>query len=440
MKKAPQPLMFPKQFYWGASTSAHQVEGGLHNQWTVWELENARALAEKAKYQSKYLPKWGAVQAEAEDPANYISGHAVDHYNRYEKDFAALKKLNMNAFRFSIEWSRVEPEEGHWNAEAIAHYRKYLQALKEKDIEPFVTLWHWTVPVWFAEKGGFEKRRNIKYFVRFADKILQELGTDFGYVITLNEPEVYADQSYHRGVWPPQRQSKLLAGKVYLNMMSAHKKIYKIAHQFSNKFVVGIAKNCAHIYSGDDAFLTRHVSALAKFGAHSFWLGRPKKHLDFIGLNYYFTDRFYGYRVHNPNEKLSDLGWDMQPQNIEFVLEELYRRYKLPIIITENGLADRGDEYRKWWITQTLQAMAKALRKGVDLRGYLHWSLLDNFEWASGFWPRFGLLAVDRATMKRTARPSAVWFAGMLAKIQGDSTAALRPASQPAKSTPKRVV
>jgi beta-glucosidase len=418
MTKQPAPLSFPKRFFWGASVAAHQVEGGNHNQWSVWELENARALAEQAKYQANYLPKWGAVKDEASNPENYVSGNAVDHYNLYEKDFAALKKLNMNSFRFSIEWSRIEPEEGAWNAEAIEHYRNYLRALNDRNIEPFVTLWHWTMPVWFTQKGGFEKKSNIKYFVRFAEKVFQELGREFRYVITLNEPEVYVSKSYFLGEWPPQQQGKLQALRVYLNLIKAHKKVYKLAHGISRKFLLGVAKNSIHHYPGDDAIITRIAARITTWGADYFILNRIKRHLDFIGVNYYFSNRFYGYRIHNANEQLNDLGWDMQPQDIQFVLERLHDKYNLPLIVTENGLADRDDQYRKWWLTQTMLAMHKALQNGVKLQGYLHWSLLDNFEWASGFWPKFGLIAVDRKTMKRTARPSAVWFSQAIAKLR----------------------
>lgn len=411
-------LNFPKRFLWGASTAAHQVEGGNHNQWSVWELENARALAEQAKYQAKYLPKWDEIKDEVTDPDNYVSGRGVDHYNQYEKDFAALKKLNMNAFRFSIEWSRIEPEEGAWNAKAIAHYRDYLRALNKNKIEPIVTLWHWTMPVWFTDMGGFEKAANVKYFVRFCEKVLQELGREFRYIITINEPETYISKSYILGEWPPQHQSKIQGLRVYLNLINAHKKVYALAHQTSRKYIVGLAKTSAHQYAGDSAIISKLAAEVATWGADNFILNRVKKQLDFIGVNYYFTNRYYGYMVHNPDQKVNDLGWDMQPQNIQLVLERLYDKYGIPIIVTENGCADQDDEYRKWWITQTLIAMHKALQNGVRLEGYLHWSLLDNFEWASGYWPKFGLLEVDRKTMKRTARPSAVWFAQTLDKIR----------------------
>jgi beta-glucosidase len=142
------------------------------------------------------------------------------------------------------------------------------------------------------------------------------------------------------------------------------------------------------------------------------------KHCDFLGMNYYFSDRVYGYRVHNPDEKLSDLGWDLSPANIQHALERLYEKYKLPILVTENGLADRQDENRQWWITQTLIGMQKAMDGGVQLEGYLHWSLLDNFEWDKGRWPRFGLAEVDYKTLDRKLRPSAIWFGKVIKHLR----------------------
>jgi beta-glucosidase len=181
---------------------------------------------------------------------------------------------------------------------------------------------------------------------------------------------------------------------------------------------VSIAKNSAWHYAGDDAWLSRTSAGVMRYVEDFFILNRLRKHLDFIGLNYYFSNRYFGNRVHNPEEHLNDLGWDMQPHHIEFVLKELADRYDLPIIVTENGLADRDDDYRKWWISQTLSAIHRAMQSGVKVEGYLHWSLTDNFEWSSGFWPRFGLVGVDYATKKRTLRPSAIWFAKLLAKLR----------------------
>lgn len=418
-KPQPQlPLNFPKHFLWGASSSAHQVEGGTHNQWSVWELENAKVLAETAKYQANYLPKWDEIKPEATDPKNYVSGKATDHYNLYEEDFTLIKKLNMNAWRFSLEWSRIEPEEGAWNAEAIEHYRQYLQRLKVLGIEPVVTLWHWTQPLWFEQKGGFTKRKNIQYFVRFAQKMFEELGHDFRYVITLNEIEVYVGKGFLTADWPPQKRSKWTGFWTLMHLIAAHKKVYKLAKSAGRKYQVSIAKNSAYHYAGDDAWLSRLTAGLIKYAEDTFILRRVRKHMDFVGLNYYFSNRYYGSREHNPNEQVSDLGWDMQPANIEFVLKDIADRYNLPIIITENGVADRDDDYRKWWITQTLLAINRAMQAGVQVNGYLHWSLTDNFEWSSGFWPRFGLAAVDYATKKRTLRPSAIWFGKVISKLR----------------------
>lgn len=411
-------LTFPKKFLWGAATAAHQIEGGTHNQWSVWELENAKRLAAQAEYRQAHVPAWDDVKTEAKDPDNYVSGRATDHFNLYEKDFDALQKMNMNAFRFSVEWSRIEPKEGAWNAEAIAHYKEYIQSLKKRDIEPIMTLFHFTLPEWFAKKGGFARRSNVKYFVRFAEKVLRELGTQVRYVVTINEPEVYTTLSYRTGEWPPQEKSQWLALKVYHNLAYAHREVAKRAHKTSRRFKVGIAENIAYDYAGDDAVLTRATTAVARW-KREYFLRRIRRHVDWIGVNYYFSNRYFGYRSHNPNQDVSDVGWDMQPANIQFVLERLFMKFGKPMMVTENGVADRDDEFRQWWLIKTFVAMDKAMKNGVPLEGYLHWSLLDNFEWAHGKWPRFGLFAVDYTTLKRTPRKSAVWLAKTLKNIRG---------------------
>lgn len=417
-QKKSLPFHFPKKFLWGAATSAHQIEGKTHNQWSVWELENAKSLANRAEYTTAHVPVWEEIKTQAQQPENYISGNAVDHYNRYEEDFALIKKLNMNAFRFSVEWSRIEPAEGAWNAEALAHYKTYVRKMKAKGIEPIMTLFHFSLPVWFAEKGGFRKRRNVKYFVRFAEKVLQEIGSEIRYVITVNEPEVYAQQSYMAGNWPPNKTSKRDMIAVYANLAHAHNRVAKLAHSMSRRYKVSVAKNIVHHYAGDDALLSRASAVVARWLADDIFFFFTKRHMDWIGVNYYFSNRYYGYRCHNPNEQVSDLGWDMQPENIQFVLERLFVKYNKPIIVTENGVADMHDETRQWWITRTLGAMHRAVQNGVPLEGYLHWSLLDNFEWAYGKWPRFGLCAVEYSTGKRTPRKSATWFAQVIKKLR----------------------
>ena len=410
---------FPKRFLWGAATAAHQVEGKNHNQWSVWELENAKARAAQAQYHLQDFPSWDRIKKDAKDPENYVSGKLADHYHRYKEDFDFLEKMHMNAYRFSIEWSRIEPKEGAWNIEAITHYKEYLEELRRRGIEPIVTLMHFTLPVWFAELGGFEYRRNVKYFVRYAEKIMRELGNSVRYVITFNEPDIYAENSYLTQEWPPAKSSKLSYWKVIHNIAHAHNVTSQNLHSLNNRYKVSITKNSAFYYPGDDAWLSRVSSEIQQFIKDDYIMRLFMRRSDFIGLNYYFSNRFYGYRIHNPDEKLSDMHWDMHPADIEYVLERLHRKYKKPVLITENGVADAQDEYRKWWITETLTAIQSAMKRGVEVKGYLHWSLIDNFEWAAGKWPRFGLVEIDYKTGERTLRPSAAWFGRVIKKLRG---------------------
>ncbi|MEO5950252.1 MAG: family 1 glycosylhydrolase [Candidatus Saccharimonadales bacterium] len=417
MQKKPV-LQFPKKFLWGAAIAAHQVEGNTHNQWTVWELENAKSLAAKSQYQFEDMENWQEIKKEAKNPDNYVSGDATDHYNLYPHDFDLLKTMNMNSFRFSVEWSRIEPEEGVWSAEAINHYKQYVELMKKQGIEPVVTLFHFTLPVWFAEKGGFEKKSNVTYFTRFAEKIVSELGLDIRFIITLNEPEVYAYESYMAGTWPPNVMSKWKLWRVLKNLAYAHQQTAKVIHGINRRYKVSIAKNSQYFYAGDTAWLSRFSAAIMQYVQDDYFLKKVTKSCDFLGVNFYGSSRVYGYRIHNPEVRLSDLGWDLSPVDIQHALERLDEKYHLPIIITENGLADADDSRRQWWISQTLIGIQRALDNGVRLDGYMHWSLLDNFEWAHGKWPRFGLVKVDYDTKQRTLRPSALWYGKVIKHLR----------------------
>ncbi|HVS58806.1 MAG TPA: glycoside hydrolase family 1 protein [Candidatus Saccharimonadales bacterium] len=420
---------FPKSFLWGASTAAHQVEGGTHNQWSVWELEHATELAKHAKERVMTTAKaaghtldWKAIAAKASKPENYVSGRGVDHYRRYEEDFDLLEELNLNAFRFSIEWSRIEPEEGAWNAAAIEHYRAYIKSLRRRNIEPIVTLWHWTVPVWFSELGEFEKATNLKYFERFVQKMADEFGNDLRYVITLNEPAVHVLLSYLWGARPPQQRNVKMALRVFWNLARAHKSAYAILKQKNIALRVGVSYAIANVQPKRAGSILHGISAKLAAYVSSWWfLNRIKRHQDFVGVNYYSTEYKDArpYQNQNPSHPVNDLGWYMEPEGLYPMLTQVWRRYGKPIIITENGVADSRDQYRRWWLEQTMLAMQKALSDGVDLRGYLHWSLLDNFEWDYGWWPEFGLVHVDREHgMKREIRDSAHWYARYVAQQQ----------------------
>ena len=406
-QKADSPLAkkFPECFLWGAATSAHQVEGNNHNDWTEWEKENAQRLSKESG--GKYPPE------------NYISGKACDHYNRYEEDFDLARRLGHNAHRFSIEWSRIEPEEGKFDDKEIEHYRDVIRALRARGIEPFVTLWHWANPLWIRDIGGWENPKTIDYFLRYAGKIAQAL--DIKSWITINEPSVYAGASYLFGQFPPNVKNWIRSNRVLKNLFEAHCKCYDFLHRYyGNSITVGLSHNL-HYHK------PRHGKNLLDWLAVFFvnyirdtrQLRLTQGKEDFIGLNYYYLDmiqfvfgggRFGIADINNPNHWKSDMGWEIFPEGIYHVLKDL-KKYNKPIYITENGVADAKDIHREKFIKEHLRWVHKAISKGVDVRGYFYWSLLDNFEWDKGFWPRFGLVEMDYKTMERRVRPSAYEYA-----------------------------
>lgn len=413
--------LIPKNFYWGASTASHQVEGGTINQWSVWELANANELAKTAKDRLEHIvPDWESISNQAQNPNNYVSGRAVDHYKRFEEDFDIAKSLNLNAFRFSVEWSRIEPEEGKWNDDAIEHYRIYIRELRKRGLEPFLNIWHWTMPNWYVAKGEFKHSRNLKYWRRFIDKISREYGEELKYCITLNEPNVYSTFSYLTGEWVPQEKSIRQFARVYYNLTKAHKQAYKILKEQNPRLQIGVAPAMANIQSKRPNNI---VDMVAVWWMRYFWnwwfVNRIKSKIDFIGFNYYFGDYYRAGKISNPDAPVNDLGWYMEPEGLHPLLVRLWAHYKKPIFITENGVADSEDQYRQWWIEETIVAIERAISEGVDVKGYFHWSLLDNFEWKYGWWPKFGLVHVDRENnMKRTIRPSAKWFARKINSIK----------------------
>lgn len=397
---------FPEDFFWGASTSAHQVEGGNKNDWTVFENKNAISLAENAKKMNFFLDKFAQ---EAQKPSNYLSGSAADHLSNFDRDFYMARKMGLTAYRFSIEWSRIEPECGKFDREAIAFYKRMIRVMRTYNIEPFVTLWHWTLPVWFAREGGFRNSKNIKYFLRFVKKITIELKDDVRFFVTLNEPEIYAMNSYLRGIWPPRKRGAVNFYKTINNLVLAHIGSYSLIKKYAPHAQVGIAKNNSYFEIGKPNLNNKILVGFAKKYWNDYFLDKIASYQDFIGLNYYFRNRVDGWFYKNKNVRTSDLGWDLYPQGIYHVLNDL-KKYKKPIYITENGLADAEDKYRSWFLDKTVESIGKAIGEGADVRGYLHWSLIDNFEWDKGFWPRFGLIEVDYRTQKRTLRNSALHY------------------------------
>lgn len=411
--------MSKQKFFWGASTASHQVEGGTVNQWSVWELSMATRLAKHAKREYGWLSNWPDIEAQATKPENYVSGRGVDHYNRYKEDFDIAKSLNLNAFRFGIEWARLEPEKGNWDPAIFDHYKTYIKELKKRDMEPFINLWHWTVPTWFSDMGGFAKASNLKYFDEFIQKVADELLEDIKYIITINEPNVYMGMSYSEGKWPPQEHNQLKAIWVYYNLSRAHKRAWKILKRKKPNLKIGVAQQLANIQAyRPGSMIDEVVVKIMRYFWNWWWLNRIKRYQDFIGFNYYFTDYYKLNKSVALKTPLNDLGWYMYPEGLLPLLQRIAAHFPgKPIIITENGLADANDKHRQWWLHETMQAVDTAILEGIPIVGYLHWSLLDNFEWDKGWWPKFGLVEVDRENdMKRTIRPSAKWWANELAQ------------------------
>lgn len=405
-----QILKFPDGFLWGAATSSHQVEGDNHNNWSEWELKNAERLAQKSETDFVYNPHWKNFQSEATNPANYISSTACDHYNRYETDFDIAQSLSHNAHRFSIEWSRIEPEEGVFDKQALEHYQKVIRALRERNIEPFVTLWHWTHPVWLEAKGGFKSKDFPRYFQRYTKKVVKTLGSEVTFWITINEPDVVASHAYLKGQWPPQEKSLFSYIQSLHRLIAAHKQAYETIKKISPQKQIGIAKHQISFEVARPTFINNILKTIAHFLWNRWFLNRIANHQDFIGLNHYNRNVIDNGFYKNPNIQQTDFGWEFFPESIYQALIEL-KPYKKPIYITENGIADASDTLRQQFIPRSLAAVHQAITDGADVRGYLYWSLLDNFEWDKGFWPCFGLIAIDYTTQKRTPRESAFQYA-----------------------------
>ncbi len=412
---------FPENFLWGAATSSHQVEGdNIHNDWWQWE-QNGRVLEQ--------------------------SGKACDHWNRFQEDFKLVKSLHHNAHRFSIEWSRIEPEEGKFNQEAIAHYREVVHSLKSNGMEPIVTLFHFTLPLWLAKQGGWLSPRAPELFERFAGKMAESIGDDVRYWMTLNEPVIYVLKSYLVGDWPPGGRSYEKAYLVFVHLLKAHVLAYDAIKDSINNLnreetQVGIAQHISFFSpcypnSWKDKISVRlrnlmfnHLFVKALIKGRIFYPGffRVRLHrgktLDFMGLNYYTRNFVHnrGFRIpgiygdvcpvgHHPDVmKKNSLNWEVYPMGLAQLVKD-FSKYKLPIIIAENGISTAQDAQRSEFIVEHLRQLAKAMEWGAPVIGYFYWSLLDNFEWADGFEPRFGLIEVDYKTQERTIRPSALLYA-----------------------------
>ncbi len=392
-------MNFPKGFLWGAATASYQVEGGIEN--TDW-AESARR---------------GRVPH---------CGRACDHYHQYESDFDIAKSLGHTAHRLSIEWARIEPEAGKFDRKEIEHYREVIKALYARGMTPFITLWHFTLPTWFAEQGGFEQPNSPEIFARYCAYVVKELGDQCAFFSTMNEPNVYGSNGWLRGSWPPFKrfaltdlisitnsgrtfESKAERGfaplflylRVMKNLARAHNRAYEEIKRVRPDTDVSVVKHVILFHANWNPW-----NKLVAWVTNYFWtykfMNRVQKHLDSIGLNYYFHKKFGDTSIY----KKTDMDWDIYPEGIEAALMML-AKYKRPLYVAESGIADYRDIHRADYITRQVKGVWRAIKRGAHVRGHMYWSLLDNYEWALGFEKRFGLVEIDYKTLKRTIRPSA---------------------------------
>ena len=427
-------ITFPETFAWGTATAAHQVEGNNNNNnWSIWEMsfdENNKSRIHNGQK----------------------SGLAADHWNRYAEDIVLMQELGVNHYRFSIEWSKIEPKKGQIDYDAINHYRDLCKALIAANIKPVATLHHFTHPIWFEELGAFEKKENIEYFLEYSKLMFNELHTLIPIWCTINEPSVFVSQGYFNGVFPPGKKDPILASIVLENLLNAHLDAYWLLKSLpgGDDAQIGLVKNIFQfeplrrwhildwIYSIvlDNVF-TNSTLEFFQTGKSTFHLPGMVKNtmhnlsaissFDFIGLNYYSRMHVKGQL--NPNEPFifkkrsqdiqTDMDYALYPEGFYKALHTI-SKLNVPIYVTENGVADRTDNIRPLFISRYLYALNQGLKDKLDIRGYFYWTLMDNFEWAEGYDMKFGLYNVDFKTQKRKLKKSSKPFIDLVKKKGSD--------------------
>jgi len=416
-------LSFPKDFLWGTASSSYQCEGGnTQNQWYRWEQQGHILSGEHC-------------------------GRAANWWHAAEDDFAFAEQMENNALRLSLEWSRIEPQEGVWDSAALERYREMLLDLHRRHMVPIVTLHHFTDPLWFVERGSFTLQENVSYFVRYVEHVVAALGDLCTFWVTLNEPNSYAFQGYLFGAYPPGEQDLGRAFTVLRNLLQAHVAAFYLLRERSPQAKIGYCLRYhlfepLHPHSMLDVSVARIQEQLFNWsilragesGRFSFPMGSLLAEIpgavgarDYHGVNYYTRDRArldprrpkaaVGRRFMRANMPRTDPGLDedageIYPYGLYRVLSSVYQRTRgnKPIYITENGFSDRTDDHRPAAILAHLAMVHKAIREGIPVCGYLHWSLTDNFAWNNGWSVRFGLIEVDPVTQIRVPRRSASMY------------------------------
>lgn len=429
--EAAPPLRFPSGFLWGISSAAHQMEGGnSNNQWALWEAAGRVKSGDRC-------------------------GLACDWWANAERDFDLARDMGVNALRLSVEWSRIEPEEGCWNQEAIHRYAEMLEALHERGIRPMICLHHFTNPQWFEKEEAFLSPRAPELFERFARKTVQSLAGLCQDWVTFNEPNVYGSLGYVLGEFPPGRIGEIrTAVRVIGNLARIHARVYRTIHELQPHAQVGFAHNYvvfapANPKSSFDRTVTHIMGELfnetflrlVEHGHLPFPLHlmdadvqNIENTYDFVGLNVYsrfhvafgwkhashlFGDVFVPDHVPQGDRGVDKPYGEAYPRGIKIAVERAAKLGK-PIYILENGVPDADDRIRPWLIAEAVRELHALMAKGCDIRGYFHWSLVDNFEWSEGWRLRFGLVGLNPQTQERTMRRSGELYRA-IAKSNGIS-------------------
>ncbi|MCE7797087.1 family 1 glycosylhydrolase [Sphingobium sufflavum] len=401
---------FPKGFLWGASTAGHQIEGNNVNS-DLWLMENIQPATFKER-----------------------SGDACDSYHRMDEDIALLKAMGLNAYRFSIEWARIEPSRGHFSQAELDHYKRFIAALRRAGIAPVVTFYHVSAPRWFAEAGGWLNPESPDLFARYCDRAARELAAGMAYACTINEPQVgltyrsFAQSGdYFKKGDELQERAHAAAAKatnverfVTMNhpaikemtpqLMQAHEKGYAAIKAVRPDLPVGVTLNLVDFQPGNEGSKYKELREVA-YGP---WLACAKRAGDFIGVQTYRQIRIPGSGAPLPPppevpyvDQKDMVETIKQPTALRNTVEYVHEQTGKPIFVTENGIETPDDRRRVWHIPATLKHLHEAIDKGVPVIGYMHWSLIDNFEWLAGFEMQFGLSTLDHKTFKRTLKPSA---------------------------------
>ncbi len=409
---------FPAAFLWGTASAAHQVEGNnTHSDWWPWE----------------------------QTPGHILQGHtaarACDWWtgDRWQEDFDRAAADGHTTHRMSVEWARIQPQPDAWDADALDHYRRIVRGLKERGLEPMVTLHHFVNPLWLTERQAWETGEAVKLFEAYTRKVVAALGDYVHLWCTINEPNVLMFSGWVQGIFPPGKKDVGLALRTARHMLLAHSAAYRAIHALQPEALVGLPIHFRPIEPASAWALDRWV-ARTQFNLFSSLFpdairtGRLRQllgsvavpeargTLDYFGLNYYTADvaRFdltrpgelFGRRSFPPGAEVDDAQvYASYPPGLAWSLKWAHDTLHLPIYITENGIGDEADKMRPRYILTHLRELVRLVNFNWDIRGYYHWSLVDNFEWERGWTHRFGLYAVDPETQVRTPRRSAALFA-----------------------------